>query len=480
MTAKSENFSFGLAIAFLLVSISNLLKICEILTLHFDIWNLGLAFAFGIFIYFFSAHEKTRKKEIPNILLFFIFLTIISTIPLVVYTFQITENYKPILHWQLLFNFGVLGVSIAFYFTSLSDIRKDLTGFLKPVRSFLFTISTFLLLKFLPEGFTYTISIFIGIFVFQKSKEKLIFSAVLGFIAILLFSDFRDFELQLEDKFYPSKVIAKNKDKDSNKYVLTKRNGEITFWKNNVIRFNTYDEYRFFETFTVPILLFAENPKSVLLLGDEGMALKEILKFKSIEKVVLIGTDSLALEVVKGNSKLKELTQNVFESQKLEISFVKIENYLEKENEKFDCIFLNLPDPVSESEAKFYTKEFYSKIAEKLNPNGFGVTQSFSPFFTPRAFWCVKNTLKEVGFFVKPAKISLPSFGEWGFQFFSREKFGFTEKKFKLNDDFKYFSESSFAEIFAFGEDTKLEVEEINSEDNLVLWKFYLNELKKF
>ncbi|KAA3604584.1 MAG: hypothetical protein DWQ06_03835 [Calditrichaeota bacterium] len=481
MTVKNENFSLGLAVAVLLASISNLLEICKILTFHFEIWHLGLAFFVGVSFYFFSAHErheKARKDFFLSALLFFIFLSVISAIPLVIYTFKISENYEPILNWQLLFNFGILGASSAFYFSQISD----LTDFKKPFRSFLLGLTVFLLLYFLPEGFTYTVSvlIFIGIFVVQKSKENIIFSSVLGLIAVLIFSDFRNFELQLEDKFYPSKVIAKAKNKNSDKFVLTEQNDEVTFWKNNVIRFSTYDEYRFFEALTVPILLFAETPKTVLLVGDEGMALKEILKFDSIEKVVLIGTDSLALEVVNSNPKLKEITKNALQNPKLKISFAEVESYLEKTNEKFDCIFLNLPDPVSEIEAKFYTKEFYSKVAKRLNPDGFGVTQSFSPFFTPRAFWCVKNTLEEVGFFVTPARISLPSFGEWGFQIFSREEFGIEEKKFKLNNDFRYFSEEAFAEIFAFGEDTKLEVEEVNSTENLVLWKFYLDELKQF
>lgn len=478
LTAKSKNFTFGLANAVILTSISKLLKICQILTFHFEILHLGLAFVGGILVYFFLAREKTKKENLLSKLIFFIFLSVISSIPLVIYTFKISENYEPILNWQLLFNFGILGTSVAFYFSNLSVQ----TNFLKPFGTFLLGLSAFLFLKIIPEGFFYTVSILIlfGIFVFLRSKESIISSSIFGLVTILFFSDFRDFELQLEDKFFPSKVIAKVQNDVSDKFVLTKKNGDVTFWKNNVIRFSTYDEYRFFETFTVPILLLAEAPKIVLLVGDEGMALKEILKFESVEKVILIGTDSLALKVVNSSSKLQELTKNALKNPKLQISFVEVENFLEAADEKYDCIFLNLPDPVGETEAKFYTKEFYLKLKEKLNPNGFGITQSFSPFFTPRAFWCVKKTLEEVGFYVKPSRISVPTFGEWGFQIFSRDTFVIDENKFKLNSDFKYFSKSSIPEIFAFGEDTKLEVKEVNSMQNLVIWKFYLDELKKF
>ena len=41
--------------------------------------------------------------------------------------------------------------------------------------------------------------------------------------------------------------------------------------------------------------------------------------------------------------------------------------------------------------------------------------QAGSPYFAPRAFWCIDATLRAAGFADRPYHVDVPSFGDWGF-----------------------------------------------------------------
>ncbi len=61
---------------------------------------------------------------------------------------------------------------------------------------------------------------------------------------------------------------------------------------NGNLQFSSTDEYRYHEALVHPAMLLSNNPRRVLVLGGgDGLALREILKYPSVERVTLVDLD---------------------------------------------------------------------------------------------------------------------------------------------------------------------------------------------
>src|SRR5690606_3337916 len=76
---------------------------------------------------------------------------------------------------------------------------------------------------------------------------------------------------------------------------------------------------------------------------------------------------------------------------------------------------VDLPDPDETATAKLYSVEFYALVRAVLADGARVVVQAGSPYFAPRAFWCIEKTITSAGFATHPYHVDVPSFGDWGF-----------------------------------------------------------------
>ena len=89
--------------------------------------------------------------------------------------------------------------------------------------------------------------------------------------------------------------------------------------------------------------------------------------------------------------------------------------WLDRNEDMFDFVVVDFPDPTNYSLGKLYTTAFYRLLARHVSANGFIVVQSTSPLFARQSYWCIVNTLKQAGLKTWPYHVYVPSFGEWGF-----------------------------------------------------------------
>ncbi|KAG7029534.1 Thermospermine synthase ACAULIS5, partial [Cucurbita argyrosperma subsp. argyrosperma] len=142
------------------------------------------------------------------------------------------------------------------------------------------------------------------------------------------------------------------------------------------------DEFVYHECLIHPALLCHSNPKTIFIMGGgEGSAAREVLKHKSIEKVVMCDIDQ---DVVDFCRKYLTVNQETFCHKKLHLVINDAKAELEKRKEKYDIIIGDLADPVKDGPCyKLYTKSFYQEIVKpKLHDNGIFVTQD-QPEFSP-------------------------------------------------------------------------------------------------
>jgi spermidine synthase len=198
----------------------------------------------------------------------------------------------------------------------------------------------------------------------------------------------------------------------------------VTQWKDDTrlyidgnLQFSSVDEYRYHEALVHVPLALAKKPESVLFLGaGDGLAIREILKHPNIKQIHVVDLDPEMTKLGKSNPVFKRLNKSAFYSPKVKVFNQDAFKFVEKEAKQlYSLIIIDLPDPNDVNVGKLYTREFYSLVKRRLAKDGAMVTQSTSPFFARKAYWCINQTLETVFPTVVPYTVNVPSFGQWGF-----------------------------------------------------------------
>jgi spermidine synthase len=222
-----------------------------------------------------------------------------------------------------------------------------------------------------------------------------------------------------EDRFYGDDIIVRESS-DYQRVVVTAGNAGVRLFLNGNLQFHSRDEYRYHETLVHPVMAaFSANsgaPKRVLVLGGgDGMAVREVLKYASVEQVTLVELDPHMTRLFSQHKTLAQLNGGALSSPKLRIVNADAFTWLAQNQEVFDIMIIDFPDPTNFALGKLYTTSFYQRADQALAAGGYMVVQTTSPLIARKSFWTVVATLADVGMNVTPLHVHVPSFGEWGF-----------------------------------------------------------------
>lgn len=287
-----------------------------------------------------------------------------------------------------------------------------------------------------------------------------------------------------EDALFVDNIIYA-KSSSYQRIVITKGKTGYALFLNGNLQFNSFDEYRYHEALVHPAFAaHAPDPKRVLVLGGgDGLAVREILKYPSVEQVTLVDLDPEMTHVSKTVPALGELNKHSLEDSRVSIinndAFVWLDS---AESEPFDIAIVDFPDPNNFALGKLYTTRFYNLLKKKLKNDSSVVIQTTSPLVARKSFWCIIKTLEASGFSVKPYQTTVPSFGVWGYALAKLEPFE-APSKLPENIELKFLNNQTFASLFDFSADTdlpKTEEIEINRLDNQALVRYYEAEWRRF
>jgi spermidine synthase len=218
-----------------------------------------------------------------------------------------------------------------------------------------------------------------------------------------------------EDRFYGDSVIVRESS-DYQRVVVTSGPTGIRLFLNGNLQFHSRDEYRYHEALVHPALAAHGAPRRVLVLGGgDGMAVREVLKYPSVEQVVLVELDPHMTRLFAERELLAQLNRGALRSPKLRVIHADAFTWLETSDEMFDAIVVDFPDPTNFSLGKLYTTSFYQRLGQHLAAGGFAVVQTTSPLLARRSFWTVVTTIEAADLIATPYHAHVPSFGEWGF-----------------------------------------------------------------
>lgn len=214
---------------------------------------------------------------------------------------------------------------------------------------------------------------------------------------------------------FPDKVVYAQSS-PYQRIVLTRNKRELRLFLNGNLQFSTADEYRYHEALVHPGLQAIRAPKKVLVMGGgDGLAVREILKYPTVDSITLVDLDPLMTKIFSNNPMLLNINQRSLLNPKLHIINADAFVWLRNNTQQYDFVVLDFPDPSNFSIGKLYSNTFYHLLYRALAPQGMAVVQSTSPYAAPRSFWCINHTMQAAGFYTFPYHNLVPSFGEWGY-----------------------------------------------------------------
>ncbi len=137
-----------------------------------------------------------------------------------------------------------------------------------------------------------------------------------------------------------------------------------------------YDEFIYHEGLVFPALFLHKNPEKALILGGgEGATARDILKRKSVKKVVMADIDHNILDFAR--KYLDSWHKGSFYDERMVLLCQDAKKCVENTKLKFDLIYSDLPSPIEGGPAfSLYTIEFYKKMKKIMAKDAIFAMQS--------------------------------------------------------------------------------------------------------
>ncbi|WP_421920875.1 polyamine aminopropyltransferase [Marinifilum sp.] len=462
MTISLMLFSMGLGARFSKVFEKNLLKI--FLLLEFTL-SILVSFA-PLLVYTASAYTQAIGILIYSLAIL-VGLLIGMEIPLVI---RINDEYE-----KLRFNISNI-LENDYYGSLLGGIFFAFIGL--PFFGLIYT-------PFILGFVNFTVSIVVMIFLWDlfKTSERRSLAGIGTFIIVFLISGtvIADKVISYGEQLkYDDKVVYAEQTKYQ-RIVITRWKNDYWLYLNGNQQLCTRDEVMYHEPLVHPAMSLHPNPVNVLVLGGgDGCAVREILKYSKVEKISLVDLDPAMTELGKIHPVLTKLNENSLHNEKVVINNVDGYTFMQENDDFYDVIILDLPDPRTVELGRLYSYEFYKQCYRHMRPGGVVVTQAGSPYFATRAFSCIVETMKSAGFETVPMHNQVITLGEWGWSLGVKQASGDVKKNLRSLDfeiSTRWINNEAMALITSFGKDYypwEKDTVLVNRIHEPVLYKYYL------
>lgn len=146
----------------------------------------------------------------------------------------------------------------------------------------------------------------------------------------------------------------------------------------------TADEFIYHEMLAhVPIFSHGDVRDVLIIGGGDGGLAEEVLKHKSIQRVVQVELDACVVDVSRRY--LSEINSGVFEDDRFHLHIGDGAAFIHGIDERFDLVLIDSTDPVGAA-TKLFTTSFYSAVRRCLRVRGLMVAQAGVPFVQPAEF----------------------------------------------------------------------------------------------
>ena len=180
---------------------------------------------------------------------------------------------------------------------------------------------------------------------------------------------------------------------------------------DGLVQSSEYDEYYYHESLVHPAMVLHPNPERVLILGGgEGATLREVLKYRTVRRAVMVDIDEDVVQLSK--QYLTSWHMGALDDSRAEVVIEDGKAYVERTSERFDVVIMDLTDPYGPEIAReLYKESFIRRLSSILTDSGAVATQAGTSFFFPDEYRSLVESFRKVFRYVDEYSTWIPSFG---------------------------------------------------------------------
>lgn len=214
------------------------------------------------------------------------------------------------------------------------------------------------------------------------------------------------------------------------------------------------DEFIYHEMIVhVPMCAKLDAKKVLVIGGGDGGTARELLRYKTIERIDLVEIDE---KVVESCKKFIPQTAGCLDDPRVQIFYEDGLKFVRHKVDEYDLIIVDSTDPFGPGEGLF-TKEFYGNCFNALHADGVMVNQHENPFYPADAVAMQRAHARIVASFpiAKVYQAQIPTYpsGYWLFGFASKSIHPIRDVNFdswlKLGIETKYYNPNLHRGSFA-------------------------------
>lgn len=145
---------------------------------------------------------------------------------------------------------------------------------------------------------------------------------------------------------------------------------------DGIVQVTEKDEFIYHEMMVHVPMLSHQAPRKVFIIGGgDGGILREVLRYKTVEKVTIVEIDPMVIQLCK--EFLPDLNKGSFDDSRANLVIADGARYIKETKDSFDVIIIDSPDPIGPANILF-SEEFYMNIREVMNSTSIMVRQTGS------------------------------------------------------------------------------------------------------
>ncbi|ACJ75847.1 spermidine synthase [Thermosipho africanus Ob7] len=225
------------------------------------------------------------------------------------------------------------------------------------------------------------------------------------------------------------------------------------------------DDFFYHEMLVHVPMFMHPNPKKVLVIGGgDGGSVREVLKHKSVEKVIMCEIDEMVVEAAK---KYLPVTASKLDDPRVELVFEDGSQFVRNFKNEFDVIIIDSTDPTAGEGGHLFTEDFYKACFDALKENGTFSAESEDWLYDGAWLRLAYSRIKKVFPVTKLYLGFMPTYpsGMWGYTFASKGvdpiKDFDPEKVKNFGEELKYYNEEIHKAAFALPTFLKKELENL-------------------
>lgn len=319
-----------------------------------------------------------------------------------------------------------------------------------------------------------------NLWVFRRSLQKQTplwvgaFAVTAGLVGALVFAP--AFERRTDNKRAGGELTLVRQS-DYQRIVLARKGEHYHLSLNGFPQFSTRDEHRYHELLVHPPMSLARARAQVLILGGgDGLALRELWKYKEVKAVTMVDLDPAMTDVARKHPLFVKWNNGAMDDPRLRIRNEDAWKFLETAKERFDVIVVDLPDPTNIALSKLYSVEFYRMLAARLADGGVISIQSgeVAPL-RRKPYWCIARSVEAAGLTIRPYAVFMPSFGHYVWTLATHGPLDVSRARVDVPT--RYLNNESLAAAFVFDPDLVDDDVKLNRIDTHALLGYFFRQL---